>query len=260
MPALAIIRVEPWIASMSPPRRLPHEIEAHAGFPRPARPDTVRVIERVLGGRFGVTIGRRYDAILEAAGEVLARRGFHQASIREIARAAHLSLAGLYHYVGGKDELLFLVLDRALDRLLAMADAALEVEATPEARLLALIRTHLEFGFHHADALRIVNRDWELVAGGHRAEVAARRRAYMQRWLAVLAELDPHGRSERELFPAANLLLGMLNGIAVRPFLKTPEDPRSLARQVGALFLDGFLESSRDGAQPLAVTGDVHDA
>jgi AcrR family transcriptional regulator len=225
--------------------------------------DTVRVIERAFGGRFGVTIGRRYDAILEAAREVFARRGFHQASIREIARAAHLSLAGLYHYVGGKDELLFLVLDRALDRLIAMADAARDDDAAPpETRLLALIRTHLEFGLHHAHALRIVNRDWELVAGARRAEIGAKRRAYMQRWLAVLAELDPHGRSQPELFPAANLLLGMLNGIAVSPFLKTPEDPRALAGQVGALFLDGFLESSRDGGEhvTVAVTGDVHDA
>ena len=56
-----------------------------------------------------MAIGERYDAILDAALAEFALRGFHQASIREIARAAQLSLAGLYHYVGGKDELLFLV-------------------------------------------------------------------------------------------------------------------------------------------------------
>jgi AcrR family transcriptional regulator len=215
----------------------------------------------VFGGRFGVTIGQRFDTILEAAREVFARRGFHQASIREIARGANLSLAGLYHYVGGKDELLFLVLDRALGRLVTMADAALAGDDVPPGtRLLALVRTHLEFGFHHADALQIINRDWELVAGAHRAEIAARRRAYMHRWLAVLAELDPHGRTERALFPAANLLLGMLNGIAAPPFLETPEDPGRLARQVGSLFLDGFLEPSSHGDELVAVAGDVHDA
>jgi hypothetical protein len=82
----------------------------------------------------------------------------------------------------------------------------------------------------------------------------------MQRRLAVLAALDPHERAERELFPAANLLLGMLNGIAVPPFLKTPEDPRALARQVGALFLDGFLGPASRVGDLVAVTGDVHDA
>ena len=53
-----------------------------------------------------MAIGERYGEILGAARDLFARRGFHQASIREIARAAGLSLAGLYHYVGGKDELL----------------------------------------------------------------------------------------------------------------------------------------------------------
>jgi AcrR family transcriptional regulator len=207
-----------------------------------------------------VAIGERYDAILDAALTVFARRGFHAASIREIAGAARLSLAGLYHYVGGKDELLFLVLDRALDTLGDMADTALAESPTPEARLHALVRTHLEFGFHHADALRVVNRDWELVPAVHRGEITARRRAYMARWLGVLRELDPHRRSDREPFSAANLLLGMLNGIAVPTFLKTPADPARLAAEVAALFLRGFLDRGRDSGTPASVSGDHHDA
>ena len=195
-----------------------------------------------------MAIGERYDSILKAACEVIARRGFHQASIREIARSAGLSLAGLYHYVGGKDELLFLVLDRSLDRLLADLDAALAEARTPELRLLALIRTHLDFGFRHAAALKIINRDWELLAGPPRDESAAKRQSYLTRGLAVLRELDPHRRPGDELLSATNLLLGMLNGIATRPFLRSREDARALASEVGALFLYGFLEATSRSA------------
>jgi len=189
-----------------------------------------------------MAIGERYESILSAACDVIARRGFHQASIREIARAAGLSLAGLYHYVGEKDELLFLVLGRSLDRLVGDLDRNLSEARTPEGRLLALIRTHLDFGFHHAHALRIINRDHELLAEPRRGEIAAKRQAYLQRGLAVLRDLDPHRRSATELFSATNLLLGMLNGIATRPFLRSADDARALAAQVGALFLYGFLE------------------
>ncbi len=111
-----------------------------------------------------MAIGERYDGILKAACETIARRGFHQASIRDIARAAGLSLAGLYHYVGGKDELLFLVLDRSLEQLIAALDQALAEARTPETRLLALIRTHLDFAFHHTAALKVINRDHDLLA------------------------------------------------------------------------------------------------
>jgi AcrR family transcriptional regulator len=231
--------------------------EAHS----PARPGRLPCVqfERPFGRRFGVAIGERYAGILEAARGVFARRGYHQASIREIARAAHLSLAGLYHYVGGKDELLFLVLDRALDTLLQRLDAALAEAGTPRARLAALIRTHLEFGWAEADALRIVNRDWEALEGPRRTEVAARRRQYMERGLEILRELDPYGRSAGELFSATNLLLGMLNGIATRSFVRSAEDAGALAEEVGTLFLHGFLGHG-EALVPAAAIGGGHDA
>lgn len=207
-----------------------------------------------------MAIAARYNDILTAAGEVFGRRGYHQASIREIARAAGLSLAGLYHYVGGKDELLFLTLDRALDTLHMGLERALTTARTPELRLLALIRTHLDFGFHHPNELKIINRDWEQLAEPRRSEIAAKRQAYVQSGLAILRELDPHERPGDELVSATNLLLGMLNGIARRPFLRTDEDPRALASTVGALFLYGFLERSTvaDGVA-VASGGGEHD-
>jgi AcrR family transcriptional regulator len=213
---------------------------------------------RVFGRRSGVAIETRYPQILTVAAGMFARRGFHQASTREIARAAGLSLAGLYHYVGGKDELLFLVLDRALDTLLARLDEALSTARTPEAKLLALIRTHLDFAFHHPDELRIINRDYELLGGAKRAEIAARRQAYVQRGLVTLRRLDPHDRSGDELLSATNLLLGMLNGIGRRPFIQSSQDVHALACQVGALFLYGFLERSAIGTAPAEALGDEH--
>ena len=160
-----------------------------------------------------MTIATRYPQILTVAAAMFARRGFHQASTRDIARAVGLSLAGLYHYVGGKDELLFLVLDRALDTLLA------------EPR---------------------------------RAEIAGKRQAYVQRGLRILRRLDRHDRSGDELLSATNLLLGMLNGIGRRPFVRSSEDAGALASQVGALFLYGFLERSDVGELSVDAHGDRH--
>ena len=240
--------------------QLLHHNEASAAFPAEVCGPTVRVFEHPFGRRFGTVIGQRYGGILDAACEIFARRGYHAATIREVARAARLSLAGLYHYVGGKDELLFLVLDRGLATMLRLLDQAVAPARTPEARLLALIRTHLEFGFHHAAALRVINRDWDLLAEPRRSEIAARRRAYIERGLRILDELDPHGRSDDELYSATNLLLGMLNGIATGPFVRSREDARALAEQVGGLFLYGFLERSTDTGAAAAAIGGAHDA
>jgi AcrR family transcriptional regulator len=217
------------------------------------------VDDHPLGGRFGVAIEARYDGILEAARDVIARRGFPQASIREIARTAGLSLAGLYHYVGGKDELLFLVLDRSLDGLLTALRVAWRRAWSPEGRLRALVETHLEFAASDPQALKIINRDYELLAEPHRSEIAGKRQEYVRHGLAALRELDPHRRSEEDLLSATVLLLGMLNGIGTRPFVRSGRSVQALATDVASLFLHGFLgkgaEVSSNDAETAAMAG-----
>lgn len=202
-----------------------------------------------------MSIDERYGDIVKAACDVIARRGFRAASIREIADAAGLSLAGLYHYVGGKEELLFLVLDHHLDSLIAALDGALAAARTPEAKLLALIRAHLEFAFQRPGALKVINRDHDLLPEPHRGEIARKRQRYVHRGLAVLRELDRHGRSEDALLSATTLLLGMANGIATRPFLRAEDGARDLATEVGALFLHGFLGRAPMASPALAGVG-----
>ncbi len=114
---------------------------------------------------------------------------------------------------------------------------------------------------HFGGALKIINRDFDLLREPRRSEITAKRQAYVHRALAILRELDPHARSGDELLSASNLLLGMLNGIARRPFLTSSEDARTLAGAVGALVLYGFLERSGDSAGvPSANFGGEHDA
>lgn len=188
-----------------------------------------------------MSIIHRYPAITQAALQVISRKGYHQASIREIAQTADLSLAGLYHYVGSKNELLFLVIDQALDSLLGKLDAALAEAVTPEARLLALIRTHLDFAFDHGAALKVINRDVEALEDVHRVAAGQKRQSYLLRGLEILRALDNSGRSNEDLLAATNLLLGMLNGIATRPFVGQGREIRALTAEVGRLFLHGFL-------------------
>jgi AcrR family transcriptional regulator len=85
---------------------------------------------------------RRVD-ILRAAAGVFRARGFAAAGMREIALAADLSPANLYHYFRGKDEILFFCQDRSLDRLLGALAAARRSRAPMSARLRDLAQAHV---------------------------------------------------------------------------------------------------------------------
>src|SRR4028119_937033 len=59
----------------------------------------------------------KLESILRASAALCAEKGYHQASIRDIARATRGSLSGLYYYFTSKEELLFLIQDHAFGTL-----------------------------------------------------------------------------------------------------------------------------------------------
>jgi len=96
----------------------------------------------------GIARGRRRDrqrdAILRAAARLFRERGFADTGMRDIAAAADLSAANLYHYFDGKNDLLFYCQDRALDRMLAAVDAARRESRSATERLRVVFTAHLQ--------------------------------------------------------------------------------------------------------------------
>jgi AcrR family transcriptional regulator len=85
----------------------------------------------------------RRDAILRAAAGLFRRRGVAETGMRDIAVAADLSPANLYHYFRGKDEIVFYCQDRALDRLLASVDGARRTPGPAAATLGRVLAAHV---------------------------------------------------------------------------------------------------------------------
>src|SRR5512136_2410657 len=52
---------------------------------------------------------KKQNQIVQGACQVFFRKGFHRASIREIALACGMSMGQMYHYISSKDDILFLV-------------------------------------------------------------------------------------------------------------------------------------------------------
>ncbi len=64
--------------------------------------------------------------------------------MRDIADAADLSAANLYHYFDGKHDLLFYCQDRALDRMLAAVAGARRTARSASERLRLVLTAHLQ--------------------------------------------------------------------------------------------------------------------
>ncbi|TQS40173.1 TetR/AcrR family transcriptional regulator [Cryptosporangium phraense] len=87
-----------------------------------------------------------HQALLAAAREEFAERGYGGASIRDIAQRAAVSLAALYHYYGSKQELLYALLDEGMDVYDQISLQALgRTGDDPAERLEALVEALVRF-------------------------------------------------------------------------------------------------------------------
>ena len=86
------------------------------------------------------------DKILRAAEKLLAARGFHGTSMRDVAEAAGVPLASAMYHFAKKEQLHGAVLETIAEELQARLDAALAGSVQYEEKLEALLRALLAWG------------------------------------------------------------------------------------------------------------------
>jgi AcrR family transcriptional regulator len=183
--------------------------------------------------------------LLHAAARVFAEVGYDRASMRRIAAEAQLSLAGIYHYVASKEELLYWIQLHAFDSLLEGLERSLEGEGDPRRRLAAGVRNHIRHFGANMQELRVCARELETLEGDAHAAVHERRRAYFEAFHGLVMGLHPDRAAHRGSWLATANLFGMLNW-----FYQWYDAERSrvgldeLAAQQTALFLDGYVASA----------------
>lgn len=93
-----------------------------------------------------------------------------------------MNRGSLYHYISSKDELLWAILNRALDLLDARVRPVLEADTPPTRRLADAIREHLNVAADHADELALIQIELRALNRDQRDRIVARRDAYERLW------------------------------------------------------------------------------
>jgi len=183
--------------------------------------------------------------VLAAAARIFSEVGYDKASMRRIAAEAQVSLAGIYHYVAGKEELLHSIQSHTFDSLLRGLRSHLAGIGEPRQRLAAAVRNHVRHFGENMHELKVCARELETLEDQAYDEVHQRRRAYFEAVHALVQELQPRGGAAPGSWLATANLFGMLNW-----FYQWYDPERSrvsvddLAEQQTALFLDGYVAST----------------
>lgn len=177
--------------------------------------------------------------VLRAAARVFADKGYHRASIRDVAEAAGLSLAGLYYYVRSKEELLFRIQDHAFATLLDTLEQQLAGRADPMERFHVFVDQYVRFFAANLAEMKVLSHEAETLGEGYRHQIQERKRRLARMVDGLLAELRPHAEVDRRA--ATFALFGMLNWIYTWYRPGRDEPPERLAADFARLFLHGYL-------------------
>jgi AcrR family transcriptional regulator len=149
---------------------------------------------------------RRREAILTAAAQLYAKKGFSGASVAALAKACHTSKSLIYHYFPSKDDILYAVMAEHLDALTEAAETACASGST-DARLRALtvafMRLYASAQNHH----KVLLNELDSLPAKRRAEVVAKQRRIIAAAESVIAELAPGGGERVNTM----LFFGMIN-------------------------------------------------
>lgn len=191
----------------------------------------------------------KLESILRTAAQIFAEKGYHQASIRDIARATRVSLSGLYYYFQSKEELLFLIQDHAFGTLLRNLDELLDGVDDPHRRIRLFIENHLRFFVNNMSEMKVLSHEADSLSGEFRNRVNAKKRRLTAIVTEILSEMD--GKGDLDVRVSTFALFGMMNWLYnwYRPDRDLPID--QLAAQMSRLFLAGYLQQD-DGGIPEA--------
>ncbi|HWU30794.1 MAG TPA: TetR/AcrR family transcriptional regulator [Microbacterium sp.] len=151
----------------------------------------------------------RTDAILSAAAELFAARGYTGVSLEDIGAAVGVSGPAVYRHFAGKQALLGALLIGVSERLVAGGQDVASAAASEQDRMRALVVFHVDFALGNADVIRVQDRDFVYLTDESRADVRRLQRAYIELWIDSLAALVAEDRDALRLRVQA--CFGLLN-------------------------------------------------
>jgi AcrR family transcriptional regulator len=179
---------------------------------------------------------RRQQQVVYQAAKAFAKRGYDQTTMQELAATMGLATGALYHYFGGKEELLTAICDQLMEPLLEQTTELLAADQPAEAQLRALVCLWVAHVVEHRDHMLVFQQERHLIESGERwRKVRASRKAFERLVADALGRCRVRGEQRLALLA----LLGMVNHTAQWYRPRGPLVPEEIADGYVALLLAG---------------------
>jgi AcrR family transcriptional regulator len=169
------------------------------------------IAKRRKSPRYAERMNDKMAQIYDVTATLICKKGFDATSVSDIADAMNLTKAGLYHYIDGKQNLLFKIMNFALDALNEDVIVPARNEKDAARRLELIVRNHVLTITRGSSSMTILMDEVAGLSQEQQAEVLKHKVGYLSLVRETLKELKKQGKLN-DLNPstAAHSLIGMI--------------------------------------------------
>lgn len=133
----------------------------------------------------------RKSRIMNAAADLLARKGYHAVSIAEIGAAAGITGSGVYRHFDSKSAVLVALFDQIIDDLLRDQKHVLETTTDLGKALDQLIAGQVEFVVGKRELAQVYHNEINSLPEEDRRRLRRKQRLYLEEWVHLVNEMRP---------------------------------------------------------------------
>jgi AcrR family transcriptional regulator len=201
------------------------------------RPSTVTAQETVPTESSRGKLSR--DAILTEAAALFKRRGYQRTRLEDVARLLGVTRAAFYYHFKDKQSILAAIQMRAIEGLMAQAQAVDVDGLTAHEAFWQRIQAHIEYVARNAVEVGVVFEEEEELTGSVANEVRRMRREYNQRLVDLYEAASAAGdAAEADAKLAVNTILGAATWV-YRWYRPDMGSPPVVAREMVQLLRSG---------------------
>lgn len=190
---------------------------------------------------------QRMGQILEVAGSVFSRHGFHSTSMEQIAEGAGVTKPLLYRYFGSKDALYLATITQVGNHLMSGL-SMLMANPNPKDRLKLIMLSFLTFVERHRDGWSVLYNEALTSVGPVGEKVAFFRTSFIEAAAKTIEELNQPGQAPTpekagiQAVALANIMVGAVEAGA-RWWIQHPEIPiRDMQKMIETSLMPGLSD------------------
>lgn len=190
---------------------------------------------------------QRMSQILDVAGSVFSRHGFHSTSMEQIAEGAGVTKPLLYRYFGSKDALYLATITQVGNHLMSGL-TLLMANPNPQERLKLIMLSFLTFVERHREGWSVLYNEALTSVGPVGEKVAFFRNSFIEASAKTIEELNDPSKAKSgdkagiRAVALANIMVGAVEAGA-RWWIQHPEIPiRDMQKMIETSLMPGLSE------------------